>query len=53
MKRLFIIVGFLLGESAAMATAQMKRRVPFGLNTGDNAKQQFMLNVMHRLVRQF
>lgn len=50
MKKLLIIVGLILSESAAMA---LKRRVLFGINTGDNDKRQFVLNVLHRLVRQF
>jgi hypothetical protein len=41
-----------LGE-AAMATAQVARRVPYGMNTGDNDNRQFVLNTMawltHRL----
>jgi hypothetical protein len=39
-----------LGEGA-MATAQVNRREPYGMNTGDNDNAQFMLNVMHWLSR--
>ena len=39
-----------LGE-AAMATAQVSKRVPFGMNIAGNDNQQFVLNVMHWLSR--
>jgi hypothetical protein len=39
-----------LGEGA-MATAQVNRLEPYGMNTGDNDNAQFMLNVMHWLSR--
>ncbi len=39
-----------LGE-AGMMTAQVSRRVPFGMNTPDNDNRQFVLNVMHWLSR--
>jgi len=39
-----------LGE-AAMMTAQVSGRVPFGLNTGDNDNQQLVLNIMRWLAR--
>lgn len=37
-----------LGE-AGMVTAQVSRRVPYGMNTADNDNRQFTLNVMHWL----
>jgi len=39
-----------LGE-AAMVTAQVNRRVRYGMNTADNDNRQFVLNVMHWLSR--
>jgi hypothetical protein len=39
-----------LGEGA-MVTAQVNRRVPYGMNTPDNDNRQFVLNVMHWLSR--
>lgn len=39
-----------LGEGG-MVTAQVNRRVPYGLNSTDNDNRQFVLNVMHWLSR--
>ena len=39
-----------LGEGA-MVTAQVNRRLPYGMNTADNDNCQFVLNVMHWLSR--
>ena len=39
-----------LGE-AAMLTAQVSNRIPFGMNSEDNDNQQFALNVMHWLAQ--
>ncbi|MBI1738319.1 MAG: hypothetical protein HYR58_03640 [Acidobacteria bacterium] len=39
-----------LGEGA-MVTAQVNRRVPYGMNTPDNDNRQFVLNAMHWLSR--
>jgi len=39
-----------LGE-AAMVTAQVNRRVRYGINTGDNDNGRFVLNAMHWLAR--
>lgn len=39
-----------LGEGA-MVTAQIDRRVPFGMNTGDNDNALFVLNIIRWLVR--
>ncbi len=49
MRRILVTV-VVLGEGA-MVTAQVNRRVPYGMNTGDNGNRQFVLSVMHWLSR--